>query len=51
MAKRQGDDANTCAYNDLALVKVAAADVTKVNPSIPFWGGPDRHRHQRHRRR
>jgi hypothetical protein len=33
-------DANTCAYNDLALVKVADADIGKVNPSIPFWGGP-----------
>jgi hypothetical protein len=33
-------DANTCAYNDLALVQVAPADVAKVNPSIPFWGGP-----------
>ena len=33
-------DANTCAYNDLALVKVDAGDVGKVNPSIPFWGGP-----------
>jgi hypothetical protein len=33
-------DANTCAYNDLALVKVAGADIGKVNPSIPFWGGP-----------
>jgi hypothetical protein len=33
-------DANTCAYNDLALVKVAAADLDQVNPSIPFWGGP-----------
>ncbi len=33
-------DANTCAYNDFALVKVSAADVGKVNPSIPFWGGP-----------
>ena len=33
-------DADTCAYNDLALVKVDAADVAKVNPSIPFWGGP-----------
>ena len=33
-------DANTCAYNDLALVKVADADAGKVNPSIPFWGGP-----------
>jgi hypothetical protein len=33
-------DADTCAYNDLALVKVDAADVSKVNPSVPFWGGP-----------
>ncbi|MDR7251409.1 hypothetical protein J2X46_000381 [Nocardioides sp. BE266] len=33
-------DADTCAYNDLALVKVDAADAPKVNPSIPFWGGP-----------
>ncbi len=39
--KKVGEkDANTCAYNDLALVKVSAADVSKVNPSIPFWGGP-----------
>lgn len=33
-------DAATCAYNDFALVKVDAADVKKVNPSVPFWGGP-----------
>jgi hypothetical protein len=33
-------DANTCANNDLALVRIAAADVSKVNPSIPHWGGP-----------
>jgi hypothetical protein len=33
-------DPNTCAYNDLALVKVDAGDVGKVNPSVPFWGGP-----------
>jgi hypothetical protein len=33
-------DANTCAYNDLALVKVKPRDVSKMNPSIPFWGGP-----------
>jgi hypothetical protein len=33
-------DANACAYNDLALVRIAAADVGKVNPSIPHWGGP-----------
>jgi hypothetical protein len=33
-------DANTCQYNDLALVRLDPADVTKVNPSIPHWGGP-----------
>jgi hypothetical protein len=33
-------DANTCDYNDLALVRLAPADAGKVNPSIPFWGGP-----------
>jgi hypothetical protein len=33
-------DANTCAYNDLALIKLEPGDVAKVNPSIPFWGGP-----------
>jgi hypothetical protein len=33
-------DADVCAYNDFALVQVDAADVSKVNPSIPFWGGP-----------
>ena len=32
--------ADTCAYNDIALVRVAAKDVRKVNPSVPFWGGP-----------
>jgi hypothetical protein len=33
-------DANTCAYNDLALIKLDPADVGKVNPSIPGFGGP-----------
>ena len=33
-------DANTCQYNDLALIQVDPADVATVNPSIPFWGGP-----------
>ncbi len=33
-------NSNACAYNDFALVKVNAGDVSKVNPSIPFWGGP-----------
>jgi hypothetical protein len=33
-------DADTCAFNDLALVQVDAADVGKVNPSVPGFGGP-----------
>jgi hypothetical protein len=33
-------DANTCQYNDLALIKLDPTDAAKVNPSIPFWGGP-----------
>jgi hypothetical protein len=33
-------DADTCAFNDLALVKLNAADVPNVNPSVPGWGGP-----------
>ena len=34
-------DEETCAYNDLALVKLAPSDVAKVNPSIPNFGGPE----------
>ena len=33
-------DPDTCAYNDLALVRLEPADAAKVNPSIPHWGGP-----------
>src|SRR5437763_4332144 len=33
-------DADTCAFNDLALVQLDPADVGKVNPSVPKWGGP-----------
>ena len=33
-------DEETCAYNDLALVKLDPADVSKVNPSVPVFGGP-----------
>jgi hypothetical protein len=33
-------DVNACADNDLALVRIAAADIAKVNPSMPHWGGP-----------
>jgi hypothetical protein len=33
-------DPDTCAYNDLALVRLDPADHGRVNPSIPVWGGP-----------
>ena len=33
-------DADTCAFNDLALIKLDPADVGKVNPSVPQFGGP-----------
>jgi hypothetical protein len=40
MQQRGERDPNTCDFNDLALVQVDADDVAKVNPSVPFWGGP-----------
>jgi hypothetical protein len=33
-------DPDTCAYNDLALIKLSPADAARVNPSIPTFGGP-----------
>ncbi len=33
-------DPDACAYNDFALIRIHPADVDKVNPSIPHWGGP-----------
>jgi hypothetical protein len=33
-------DPDTCAFNDLALVRLSAADAANTNPTIPFWGGP-----------
>jgi hypothetical protein len=33
-------NADACAYNDLALVKLDPADVPNVNPSVPGFGGP-----------
>jgi hypothetical protein len=33
-------DPNRCQFNDLALVKIDPADTGKVNPSVPYWGGP-----------
>jgi hypothetical protein len=31
---------DTCAYNDLALIRIDPADVGSVNPSVPGFGGP-----------
>jgi hypothetical protein len=33
-------DADTCAFNDLALIKLDPADAGSVNPSVPALGGP-----------
>jgi hypothetical protein len=30
----------TCEYNDLALIRLNSADVSRVNPSVPGFGGP-----------
>jgi hypothetical protein len=31
---------DVCQFNDFALIRIADADAGRVNPSIPFWGGP-----------
>jgi hypothetical protein len=37
----QGEtNADACAFNDLALIQLNPADVAKVNPSVPGFGGP-----------
>jgi hypothetical protein len=43
LAMQEADETNqdACDYNDFALVQIAPVDVTKVNPSIPHWGGPE----------
>jgi hypothetical protein len=33
-------NADTCEYNDLALIRIDPADIGKVNPSVPGFGGP-----------
>jgi hypothetical protein len=41
MQNAKEKDANTCAYNDLALIKINSAQVANVSPTVPFWGGPN----------
>ena len=33
-------DAARCLHNDFALVQVEAAYLSRVDPTMPFWGGP-----------
>lgn len=33
-------NADTCAYNDFALIELPAAAVAATNPSVPVYGGP-----------
>jgi hypothetical protein len=40
MQARGETDPDACAYNDFALVRLDPADVDKVNPSVPGFGGP-----------
>ena len=41
MQSRHEADPNTCAFNDLALIKIDSGQVANVNPTVPFWGGPN----------
>ena len=40
MANAGETDADTCAYNDFALVRIDPRDHDAVNPSVPVFGGP-----------
>ncbi len=33
-------DPDACAFNDFALIRIDPADVGRVNPSVPAFGGP-----------
>lgn len=33
-------DPNVCRFNDFALVRLDPGERRKVNPSLPYWGGP-----------
>jgi hypothetical protein len=40
MRRRGTTNARACAANDFALVRVGRHHARKVNPTVPFWGGP-----------
>jgi hypothetical protein len=41
MQERGETDPDACQFNDFALVEIAPADAADVNPSVPFFGGPE----------
>ena len=40
MQERGVSNPNLCAFNDFALVRVTPQQRRRVNPTLPFWGGP-----------
>jgi len=40
MQARKTKDFARCSYNDFALVRVDKASLSRVNPTVPVWGGP-----------
>jgi hypothetical protein len=40
MQQRRETDPQLCLHNDFALVELAPADVTRVDPTVPVFGGP-----------
>jgi len=40
MQQRGETNSDACEYNDFALVRIDPADVDRVNPSVPGFGGP-----------
>lgn len=40
MQQARERNASACASNDFALVRIDRADLGRVNPSVPHWGGP-----------
>lgn len=41
MADRNESNTLACEYNDFALLVLDRRDHVRVNPSVPFWGGPE----------
>ena len=41
MQRRHDHVIAQCAFNDFALIRLKRSDRHLVNPSLPFWGGPE----------